>query len=129
MRQAEIDPHQNSGAGGFLRGVVQAVSLRKVRHKKRAETALFAEHSSSDFWRTASSVGWIEVHSAARHDGRDGVFVDHLRHSVAQQYNVLIKRFDLALELDAVDQVDGHGHMLAAKDIEKWILQQLAFVL
>jgi hypothetical protein len=97
--------------------------------KKRAETALFAEHSSSDFWRTASAVGWVEIHSAAWHDCGDRVFVNHLRHSISKQYDVLIKRFDLALELDAVDQVDGHGHMLAAKDIEKWILQQLAFVL
>jgi hypothetical protein len=35
----------------------------------------------------------------------------------------------LALQLDAVDQVDGHGHMLAAQDVQKWVLQQLAFVL
>jgi hypothetical protein len=27
MWQTEINPHQNGGAGGFLRGIVQAVSL------------------------------------------------------------------------------------------------------
>jgi hypothetical protein len=47
---------------------------------------------------------------------------------VAQQHDVLVKRFNLALQLDAVDQVNGHWHMLSAKDVEEGVLQQLAFV-
>jgi len=90
MRQAEVDPHQDGDAGGLWCGVVQAVSL-KIRRKKRAETALFGELLSSDFRRTACAVRRVKVDSAARHDGRDGVLVDHLRHGVAQQHDVLIK--------------------------------------
>ena len=95
MRQAEIDPHKNGGTGSFGGRIVQAVSLKgmyqKKAEKKRAETALFAEHSSSDFRRAACAVGGVEIHSAARHDGRDGVFVDHLCHRVTQQHDVLVK--------------------------------------
>ena len=133
MRHAEINTHQNGGAGGFLRCVGQAISLKnetgKLGVKKRAESALFAERSSSDFWRTASAVRGVEVDSTTRNDGRDGMFVDHLGNSVAQQHNILVKRFDLALELDAIDQINGHGHVFAAQYVQKWVLQQLAFVL
>src|SRR5688500_6310684 len=41
---------------------------------------------------------------ARRHDSRNGVLVDHLRHRIAQQHDVLVERLDLALQLDAVDQ-------------------------
>ena len=73
-------------------------------------------------------VGCVEVHCATWHHRRDGVLVDHLRDGIAQQDDVLIERFDLALQLDAVDQIDRHGHMLFAQQIQKWILQKLAFV-
>jgi 4-aminobutyrate aminotransferase-like enzyme len=56
------------------------------------------------------------------------MFVDHLCDRIAQQYDILVKRFDLALQLDAVDQVNRHGHMLAAELVQERILQELAFV-
>ena len=56
------------------------------------------------------------------------MLVHHLGHRVAQQHNVLVKGFDLALELDTVDQINGHWHMLAAQSVEEGILQKLAFV-
>jgi hypothetical protein len=34
----------------------------------------------------------------------------------------------LALEFDAVDQVNGHWHMLAAQSVEEGVLQKLPFV-
>ena len=70
----------------------------------------------------------VEVHGAAGHDGGDRVFVDHLRHGVAQQHNVLDKLFYLALQLDAVDQVNGHRHVFPTQLVQEWILQELAFV-
>lgn len=56
------------------------------------------------------------------------MFVDHLCDCIAEQYDILVKRFDLALQLDAVDQVNRHGHMLAAELVQERILQELAFV-
>ena len=34
------------------------------------------------------------------------MLVDHLRHGVAQQDDVLVERLDIALQLDAIDEVD-----------------------
>ena len=70
-----------------------------------------------------------KIHGTARHDGGDGVLVDHLGHGVAQQHNVLIERFDLALQLDAIDEIDGHRHVLATQGIEEGVLQKLTFVI
>jgi hypothetical protein len=56
------------------------------------------------------------------------MFVDHLCHSIAQKHNVLIKRLDLALKFDAIDQVNRHRHMFFAQGIQKRVLQKLAFV-
>jgi len=69
-----------------------------------------------------------ELHRTARDNRADGVFVDHLRDRVAQQDHILVKRFDLPLQLDAVDQVDGHRHVLAAELVQEGVLQELAFV-
>jgi len=42
------------------------------------------------------------------------MFVNHLGHGIAQQNDVLIKGLDLSLQLDPVDQIDGHGNMFLA---------------
>jgi hypothetical protein len=70
----------------------------------------------------------VEVHRAARHHGGDRVLVDHLRHGVAQQHHVLVEGLDVALQLDAVDEVDRHRHMLLAQQVQEGVLQELAFV-
>ena len=69
-----------------------------------------------------------EVDGPAGHHGGDGVFVDHLRHGIAQQHHVLVKGLDMTLEFDAVDEVNRHRHVLFAQQVQKWILQELAFV-
>ncbi len=56
------------------------------------------------------------------------MFVDHLRHGIAQEHNVLIKRLNMTLQLDAIDQVDGYRNMLLAQQIQKGVLQELAFI-
>jgi len=50
------------------------------------------------------------------------VLVDHLRDGVSKQDDVLVERFDLALQLDAVDQIDGHRHVFLAQCIQKRVL-------
>ncbi len=57
------------------------------------------------------------------------MLVDHLRHGVAEQHNVLVKRFDLPLEFDAVHQINGHRHMFTPELVQKRVLQKLAFVI
>jgi hypothetical protein len=46
----------------------------------------------------------LEVYCSRRYDSRYGVFVDHLRHGILEQNDVLVKGIDLALQLDAVDE-------------------------
>src|SRR5450830_1700035 len=51
----------------------------------------------------------VEVDGAGRHDGGNGMLVDHLGDGVTQQHHVLVERFDVPLQLDAVDQIDRTG--------------------
>ena len=46
------------------------------------------------------------------------MFVNHLGHRIAQQHNILIKGFNIALQLNAVDQIDRNRNMLFAQCIE-----------
>ena len=56
------------------------------------------------------------------------MLVDHLSDRVSEQHHILIKRLDLPLKLDAVDQINGHGHVLFSKQVQKWVLKELTFV-
>src|SRR5260221_8767371 len=58
----------------------------------------------------------------------DRVLVNHLRHGVLEEHDVLVERFDLSLELDAVHQVDRNRYVFLAQRVEEWVLQQLALV-
>ena len=46
------------------------------------------------------------------------MLVDHLGDRVAQKHDVLVKGFDLALKLDAVDEINGNGDAILAKDVD-----------
>jgi hypothetical protein len=50
------------------------------------------------------------------------VLVDHLRDRVSKQDDVLIERFDLTLELDAVDEVDRNGNVFFSEEIQEGVL-------
>jgi hypothetical protein len=56
------------------------------------------------------------------------MLVDHLRYGVAQQNDVLIKGFNIALQLNAVDQVNGYGNVLFAQGIQEGILKELGLI-
>ena len=64
----------------------------------------------------------LDDDGARRHYGRDRVLVDHLRHGVLEQHDVLIEGFHLALQLDAVYQIDRHGDVFATQGVEKGVL-------
>ena len=63
-----------------------------------------------------------QAHRAARHHGGDGVFVDHLADSVLQQNHELVEGFDLALQLDAVNQIDGNRYAFLTQGIQVRVL-------
>ncbi len=50
------------------------------------------------------------------------MLIDHLRHSVTQQDDVLVERLDIALQLDAIDEVDGNRHVLFAQRVQERVL-------
>jgi hypothetical protein len=56
------------------------------------------------------------------------MLVDHLSHCISQQNHILIERFDLPLQLDAIDEINRHRHVLFAKRIQEGVLQKLTFV-
>jgi hypothetical protein len=63
-----------------------------------------------------------EAHWTARHHGGNGVFVDHLADSVLQQNHELVEGFDLALQLDAVHQIDGNRYAFLTQGIQVRVL-------
>jgi len=50
------------------------------------------------------------------------MLVHHLRDGVLEQDDVLIERFDLALQLDTVDEVDLNLDMLLAQRVQERVL-------
>ena len=57
------------------------------------------------------------------------MFVNHLRHGIAKQNHILIEGFDLPLQFDPIDEINRNRNMLATQGVEKWILQELAFII
>jgi hypothetical protein len=55
-----------------------------------------------------------QAHCARRHYGGDRMLVDHLADGVLEQYYELIEGIDLALQLNAVDQVNRHRYVFLA---------------
>jgi hypothetical protein len=47
---------------------------------------------------------------------------------VAQQNDVLIKGFNIALQLNAVDQVNRYGNVLFAQGVQERILKELGLI-
>src|SRR3546814_1125663 len=62
-------------------------------------------------------------------DRRNGMLVDELRMRIAtQQHAEIIEPGDDPLQLDAIHQEDGDGHLCLAHIVEENVLQILAFV-
>ena len=92
------------------------VIYRSIRQRESGRLSVFC------------SVSGVQVHGTTRDDGRNGVFINHLCDCVSQKDYILIKRLDLTLQFDAVDEVNRDRHMFSAQGIEKRVLQKLAFV-
>jgi len=50
------------------------------------------------------------------------VLVDHLADSILQQDDELIKRLDLPLQLDAIDQIDGNRDAFLTQGVQIRVL-------
>ena len=56
------------------------------------------------------------------------MFVDHLGDGIFKQNDILVERFHLALQLDAVDKVDGDLNVLFAQRVQERVLEGLPFI-
>jgi hypothetical protein len=121
-------PTRMAGTRGVADEVDEAGELKSAGYGKYGSSCVSPLGPGAQASGGFGTFGCREVHGAARHDGRDGVLVDHLGDRVAQQDDVLVEGLDLALQLDAVDEVDRHRHMLTAQGIEEGVLQELPFV-
>src|SRR5579871_1229637 len=54
------------------------------------------------------------------------MLVDHLADAVPEQHDELVERINLALQLDAVDEVNRNGDAFLSKRVQERILQRLA---
>lgn len=63
-----------------------------------------------------------QTHRTARYHGGDRVLVNHLADGVLQQDDKLVEGLDLALQLDAVDQIDGNRDAFFPQGIEVRVL-------
>jgi hypothetical protein len=70
----------------------------------------------------------VKIHRTPRNHGGYGVLVDHLSHGISEQNHVLIKRFNVALQLDAINKVNRHRNVLATQQVQKRVLEQLPFI-
>ena len=116
-------------ARGFL-GAIGAVGRRRVpmsRHTRIARARLCGP-GRPGARQDSLRVFKRDRHRPRRHHRRDGVLVDHLRHGVLEEHDVLVERFDLALQLDAVHQVDRDRDMFLAQGVEERVLEQLPLV-
>ncbi len=57
------------------------------------------------------------------------MLVNHLGDGITKQNHILIKGFDLTLQLDPIDEINRNRNMLATQGVEKWVLQKLAFII
>ena len=63
----------------------------------------------------------IQIQYPKLHLHNAPVLRDH-GNGIFQQDDILVERIDLALQLDAVDEVDGNLNMLLAQRIQKRVL-------
>ncbi|KJA09806.1 hypothetical protein RP29_14770 [Acidovorax temperans] len=97
-------------------------------HAIRVQQNQIIEMSDSGNSFRLSGVGSRETDSTTGNNGRYGVFVNHLGHSITQQDHVLIKRFNLSLQFDSVNQIDGNWDMFTTQCVQERILEKLAFI-
>ncbi|MOA66887.1 hypothetical protein D3C78_1938090 [compost metagenome] len=62
----------------------------------------------------ANRTGW--------NHGRNRVLVDHLADGVLQQHHELVERFDRALQLDPVDQIDRNRDLFFSQGVQVRVL-------
>ncbi len=63
-----------------------------------------------------------DLHRAGRNHRRDGMLVHHLRDCILEQNHILVEGFDLALQFDAIHQINRNRHMLAPQGVEERVL-------
>lgn len=82
------------------------------KHTSTPNPASFETGNAADAGATDRVISVVrsvlnrQIHCARWNDSRDRMLVDHLRNSVFEQNHILVKRVDLTLQFDAVDEVN-----------------------
>jgi len=122
-----------TGRASEARELFEVLRLDRIAKPKSHEysaltSARTFEHAT---FRIESSIGGgfgrsalfdRETYRPRRHDRRDCVLVDHLTDGVLEQYDELIKRVDLALQFDAIDEIDRNWNVFFAQRVQKRVL-------
>src|SRR5262249_18706022 len=110
MAPAEIASWLNSWRSSESTAAPSPRRTSTARSPVRGRSKLFMCYRSTSFGggrlRDGATFLGSQPHVARRHNGRNGVLVDHLTDAVLQQNDELIERVDLALQLDAVHEID-----------------------
>ena len=56
------------------------------------------------------------------------MLVNHLRNGITKQDHILVERFYMPLQFDAVNQIDGNWDMFTTQCVQERILEKLAFI-
>lgn len=81
-------------------------------HASAARPASFETGTAAGAGATESAISVVssvinrQIHCTRWNNSRNRMLVDHLRDSVFEQYDILVKRVDLALQLYAIDEVN-----------------------
>jgi hypothetical protein len=133
-----VDPDIPISAGlldhGAIFGLIAllAVTAAAWIYRKRWPLASFGVFVSLRLTRERDRAlglrGIEQLDRSPRHHGADGVLVDELGVPVApQQDREVVEPGDDALELDAVDQEDGHRGLVLAHMVQEHVLHILRF--
>ncbi|AKM46121.1 hypothetical protein QY76_01140 [Edwardsiella sp. EA181011] len=85
---------------------------------RRGLTTVMVAAACAARTRIATVVG----NRAGRNNGRDRVFVDHLADRVLQQNDKLIKRLNLALQLNTIHQIDRNWDTFTTQRVQERVL-------
>jgi hypothetical protein len=113
LTEVELNDHRTfTGGGSFNHG----------RFREKEEALARPCGGLLNKGRLFGRLFLLEVHRTSRNHRGYGVLVDHLSNRVLEQNDVLVERLNLALQLDAIDQINRNGDMLATKSIEEGVL-------
>lgn len=63
--------------------------------------------------------------SVDRQDGRDAMLIDQLRHCAFHSNDLIVEKFHLSLQPDAIHQKNGYQRLALSKVLQELVLQNM----